>query len=413
MLKDKKELELYLEKRCEHIVFAKEISNTIMNYIYEKYAIPMGTTMDMIAQRVSLSEKTEFELFCLLDAINVVDNDDKNKRVKEDYLSSYFTELEITSYKKQKLESGKIKFPIRISCMQVSENQWIGATNSRFFMDLRDAQLIKYNANAQRVMKRIIKGDSILFKIMPNKLAIKSIKQLMKQEMYIPTVITLNIPYDSDTEFYYDKKENELVIKSLDAFDISDGYHRYLAMCELSDESADFNYPMEIRIINFSDEKTRQFIFQEDQKTKMAQADSRTMNINRPSNNVIDRLNEMPGFDFKGQIGRNEGSINYGALSDVIEYFYFKARKNYTNVDVINAAKDVKETLNALASYNPNYITRNLNLKELATIFYAFSKQDTATACQTIDRVLNSGELFKLRYYKMSKPMLNAIDKLL
>lgn len=411
MKKDKKELELYLEKRCEHIVFTKEISNTIMNYMYEKYAIPMGTTMDMIAQRVALSEKTEFELFCLLDAINTVDNNDKKN--KEDYLSSYFTDLEITSYKKQKLESDKIKFPIRISCMQVCENQWIGATNSQFFMNLRESQLIKYNANAQRVMKRIVKGDSILFKIMPNKLAIKAIKQLMKQGMYIPTVITLNLPYDSDAEFYYDKKEKELVIKKLDAFDISDGYHRYLAMCELADEDALFNYPMEIRIINFSDEKTRQFIFQEDQKTKMAQSDSRTMNINRPSNNVIDRLNEMSGFDFKGQIGRNEGTISYGVLSDVIEYFYFKAKKNYTNVDVINAAKDIKEKLNALASYNSNYITRNLNLKELATIFYVLGKQDTTKACQNIDKILSSGELTKMRYYNMSKPMLNAIDKLL
>jgi hypothetical protein len=413
MLKDKKELELYLEKRCEHIVFIKEISNKIMNYMYEKYAIPMGTTMDMIAQRISLSEKTEFELFCLLDAINIVDNDDKNKKIKEDYLSSYFTDLEITSYKKQKMESNKIKFPIRIGCMQVSENQWIGATNSKFFMDLRESQLLKYNVNAQRVMKRIIKGATILFKIMPNKLAINAIKLLMKQGMYIPTVITLNLPYDSDAEFYYDSKEKELVIKSLDAFDISDGYQRYLAMCELSDEDPDFTYPMEIRIINFSDEKTRQFIFQEDQKTKMAQSDSRTMNINRPSNNVIDRLNETSGFDFKGQIGRNEGTISYGILSDVIEYFYFKAKKNYTNVDVINAAKDVKEKLNALASYNPHYITRPLNLKELATIFYAFNKQDTIEACQTIDRVLNSGELIKLKYYNMSKPLINAIDKLI
>lgn len=405
MLKDRKELELFLEKISERIVFNKELCEIVMKYMFEKYNIPMGTTMDMIAQRVSLGEKTEFELFCLLDGIDHMN--------KQDRKPDYFTEIEINSYSKQVVETDVIKFPIRIKCYQVSDNQWIGASNSEFFMKLRAAQLIKYNANAQRVMKRIIKGETILFKVVPNKIAISAIKKLMFDTQYVPTTITLNMPYESDAEFYYDNKTNELVINKIETFDISDGYHRYLAMCALTDENKNFNYPMEIRIVNFTDEKTRQFIYQEDQKTKMAQTDSKAMNINRPSNSVIDRLNEMPGFDFKGQIGRNEGTINYGVLSDVIEYFYFKARRNYTNVDIINVAKDIKEKLNALASYNPNYITRSFNSKELATIFYIFSIQDIATACDTIDRIINSGALNKLKYRNMSKPLLNAIDKLL
>lgn len=403
MLKSREELETALRKASENIVFNEEVCEKIRDYVYEKYNISTGSTMDMIAQRVSLKEKTEFELFCLADGFDEITKS-KNKKI-------FFTEIEISNYTKQKLEINKIKFPIRIKCEQVARDQWIGASFSQFFMNLRRVQLIKYNANAQRVMKRVIRGESIMFKIIHNKLAIRSIKKLMKNNQYIPTSITLNIPYDSEADFYYDEKERELVIKNIEAFDISDGYHRYLAMCELTDEDPEFNYPMEIRIINFADEKSRQFIFQEDQKTKMAHSDSKTMNINRPSNIVIDRLNEMTTFDMKGQIGRNEGTISYAGLSEVIEYFYFKTNKNYTNVDIRNTAQDVKEKLNTLVEYNESYLNRPLGLNELTLIFYVFQiEENTVKACELIDANLDNAK--KIHFTVIGKKALDLIKQL-
>lgn len=404
MLKDKKELEQFLENQCELIVFNTEVCTKIREYMYEKYNIPTGTTMDMIARSI-LGSQTEFVLFCLVDGIDYAN--------KTNHKKDFFTEIEIKQYLSEKIETESIKFPIRIKCIQVSSDQWVGATNTNFFMELRRAQLIKYNANAQRVMKKIIKGESILFKLVPNKMAIKSIRSLMQKEMYIPTTITLNIPYDSDANFYYDEKEMELVIRDIEAFDISDGYHRFLAMCEESDSDDKFNYPMEIRIINFTDEKARQFIFQEDQKTKMSKANSNAMNANRPSNNVVDRLNQMSTFEFKGQIGLNEGTINYAALSDIIEYFYFRSRREYTNVDIRNVREDVKEKLNALAEYDDKYITKVLGIKELALIFYVFHKEDDLIkACKVIDDALNKNVLKGLRpINRIAKPLFNAIEE--
>ena len=404
MLKDKRELESFLEKQCENIVFDTELCTKIREYMYEKYNIPTGTTMDMIARSI-LGSQTEFVLFCLVDGIDYAN--------KTNHKKEFFTELEIKQYLTERLETEEVKFPIRIKCVQVSSDQWIGVADTNFFMKLRKAQLIKYNANAQRVMKRIIKGESILFKLVPNKLAIKSIRDLMKKTIYIPTTITLNIPYDSDASFYYDEKEMELVIKDIEAFDISDGYHRFLAMCEESDADNKFNYPMEIRIINFTDEKARQFIFQEDQKTKMAKGNSNAMNMNRPSNNVIDKLNEMSTFEFKGQIGLNDGTINYSVLSDIIEYFYFNTKKEYTNVDIRNARDDVKEKLNALAEYDNEYITKVFSVKELALIFYVFNKEKNLTkACKIIDNAFYNDILDGIRNVsRVSKPLFNAIEE--
>ena len=404
MLKDKSELESFLEKHCESIVFNTELCTKIREYMYEKYNIPTGTTMDMIARNI-LGSQTEFVLFCLVDGIDYAN--------KTNYKNEFFTELEINQFLSERLETENIKFPIRIKCIQVSSDQWVGATNTKFFMELRKAQLIKYNANAQRVMKRIIKGENILFKLVPNKMAIKSIRNLLQKGLYIPTTITLNIPYDSDASFYYDEKEMELVIKDIETFDISDGYHRFLAMCEENDADDKFNYPMEVRIINFTDEKTRQFIFQEDQKTKMAKANSNAMNTNRPSNNVVDRLNQMTTFEFKGQIGLNEGTINYAALSDIVEYFYFRDKKEYTNLDIRNVRDDVKEKLNALAEYDDRYITKVLGVKELALIFYVFNKEENLTkACKIIDNAFNNNILKGIKTInRVTKPLFNAIEE--
>lgn len=406
MLKAKEDLEVFLNQKTENIVFNTELCEKIRNYLLENYDIPTGTTMDMIAQRVSLKEKTEFILFCLLDGIDNISN--------KNYTETFFTKIEIEQYSNTKLEVDKIKFPIRIECNQVASDQWIGAVDTKFFMDLRREQLIRYNVNAQRVMKRIIKGESILFKLIPNKLAIKAIRLLMRNKQYIPTTITLNIPYASEADFYFDTKARELVIKSIKFFDISDGYHRYLAMCEEKDNDPDFNYPMEIRITNFVDEKVRQFIFQEDQKTKMTKTNSKSMDANRYSNDVVDRLNVSSTFNLKGQIGRNEGTVNYSALSDLIEYFYFKEKRTYSNMDVINTMNDVKQKLNAITEYNVTYMNAALDAKELAIIFYVFNKEsDINKACQIIDNAISSGITKNIKTNSISKAIFNTIEKLL
>lgn len=405
MLKSRQDLESFLSNRCESIVFNTELCEKIRNYMLEKYNIPTGTTMDMIARNI-LGSQTDFVLFCLVEGIDHIQ--------KTDYIKEFFTEIEIKQYKREKLEKDTVKFPIKIKCDQVAPDQWIGASNAEFFMELRRAQLIKYNANAQRVMKRIVKGENIFFKLIPNKLAIKAIRVLMQKNMYMPTTITLNIPYDSDAKFYFDEVARELVIEEIDMFDISDGYHRFLAMCEESDENINFSYPMEIRIINFTDEKTRQFIYQEDQKTKMAKDNSNAMNANRPSNNVIDKLNEMSTFEFKGQIGLNEGSINYVELSNVIEYFYFRKKKEYTNLDIRNVRDDIKTKLNALAEYDSSYITKVLGTKELALIFYVFNQESNLNkACQIIDKILKSNSLNDIKSNKITNTLFKSIDNLL
>ncbi len=63
---------------------------------------------------------------------------------------------------------------------------------------------------------------------------------------------------------------------------------------------------MEIRIVSFTEEKAKQFIYQKDQKTKMKQIDSAAMNQYSPANTVkaIRALNPFGEFLFMDKQGR-------------------------------------------------------------------------------------------------------------
>ena len=248
MLKEKRELVEYLRSRCNSLVFNQEKLNTIIAEIEAENNVPTGITMDIIAGRTVMEEDNEFLLFLICNKIN------------PDKAKEYFTENEINFYQSQQYERNEFEFPLDIQCIQVSSDQWIGAADVNFLIELRKAQLINYNTNAQRTMQRVVRGNKETYKIALNIKAIKEIRTNLAQGSFIPNTITLNMP--ETTDWTYDAKRNILTINQLSAFDISDGYHRYVAMCQLKEANTEFNYPIELRIVSFPDDKMKQFIYQ-------------------------------------------------------------------------------------------------------------------------------------------------------
>lgn len=342
MLKSKLELEAKLLKYCKQIVFNKDKTEEVKNIMFEKFNIPMGFTMDMIAQRVTLSEQNEFVLFCLSYSIYEVI---KTRNI----VKQFYTELEIKTYSELKYEVDSVEFPIKIKCVQVSNDQWIGVADVNFIMKLRDAQLINYNTNAQRTMTRVAKGKNEYYKISLNNFAVKKIRESLKDNTFIPNTITLNI--DDTNDFYYDNNKSELIINDINAFDISDGYHRYIAMCQEKDIDYDFNYPVELRITSFPEYKMKQFIFQEDQKTQMKKISSNSMNMNEPSNITLERLNDDILFEYKGQVTRNDGKIPFAELSEIVKFFYFKnTKKEEERITIKNAELELRTIFNLVSN---------------------------------------------------------------
>lgn len=310
--------------------------NSLVDKLNSKYGISFSEASDLLSQKVHISTVSDFELYAVMSVVN-------GKLIPD-----YFTPIEIKKYSTFKISEEKITFPIEFNVIQVAEDQWLGNITAKQLMLFRDTQFINYNQNTQRTMTRINHGVFESYKITLNRKAVEGIKRSFARNAYIPNTITLNLP--DDAEFDYDEMENKLIITSISHFDILDGYHRYIAISELTNNDPDFDYTMELRIVSFSEEKAKQFIWQEDQKTKMSKADSATFNQYKASNIIAQRLNSGT---LRGIVNNNGGIIDTAVLTNILDYTYLKGKQDLTRSEEISLAKKIGKDFEKLENDNP------------------------------------------------------------
>lgn len=412
MKRDRGVLEKILTDTCSHVAVNKDVCNEVYNYMKGKYNIPKGLASDLVCLRVSMSETSEFILFCIADAlINVLGGCLQ--------ITDFYTKQEIDKYSISVYKVDKIKFPLKFKMIQIKDDQWIGRIDHKVLMKLRAAQLINYNANAQRVLTKVVSGDKEIYKITLNQKAVKSINENLKNNSFVPNTLTLNIPQDEVSDYYYDSSSMELVIKNIQHFHIVDGFHRYIADCKASDENPNFDFTWELRVINFSDDKAKTFIYQEDKKTPMKRVDSNSYNMNDSANIVITRLNEDTRCNIKGLISRSGGSINFGELAELIKYFFYKevSKKENNNLFVVFLVKYLGECFNALTEFDTKYFQK-YSYKELFIViymFYIYRDRDKYEMCKVIDRMIKrQDDLDNKKFYSRipRKAMVNEVEKL-
>lgn len=388
MVKSRKDLNEHVSKIIAKTMLNKDAYQKCSLLCNSKYNIPIATASDILAFRKMPDEVSEFILFCILDCIQQV----TLYNVKT---SDFFTETEMKTYGSTKAEDDKIRFPLKFKMIQIADDQWIGRIDVKQLMKLRKAQMISYNANTQRVMQRVIIGKQTEYlKIALNKSAVNAISESFKHETYISNTITFNVNADNpNIVFTYNEATCELIFKKIQSFDITDGYHRYIAMCQLSDENPKFNYPMELRITNFSEDKANSFIFQEDQKTKMRKVDSDSFNMNDTANIITKRINENADCLMKGMLNRNGGQIDYGEFSKIVEYFYLKGiKKEEERAESIKIVQDIIESANLFFTKYNTYLSHKFSFKETLVMLYVFRKyygaEDKSGLAENTDRMI-------------------------
>lgn len=346
-----------LNERIMSLISKTEERRKLYSSLEEKFEMPISLTADICAGRELISEHNDFVAFCMLSGLT------------PDEVGKYFTDDEIKMFSAEKFEKPEFELPLVFKNMvQISQDQWIGRITAKELMALKEAQVIKYNENTQRTMKRIVRGESRYYKIALNEKSVREIKEALESGIYISDDITLNMPVET-TEFTYNK--GNITISELDKLDIIDGYHRYIAISRAMLENEDFDYPMELRLVNYSEEKAKQLIYQKDQKTKMRQVDSAALNQYNPANIVIDQLNSDPGSNIQGMVARNGGKINQADLSAFIHAFYFPTGKA-TRKDILEVKKDLQQKFNSYISSDLNLVDHVFTLKETAIIIYCF-----------------------------------------
>lgn len=361
--KSREELDIYLEEKMKMVVKPRE-KQKIFKTLLEKFNISIDISSDMLTFRRNISEFTNFQVFAMLYVLN------------KKALSRYFTENEIAAFENEKMESVQVTFPLVFNNMiKISDDQWIGRTSFQELMRMKDARLINYDENEQRTLRRVKAGDTEICKIYINNRSVKEIGEALKENRYIPDDITLNMPLEG-SEYSYSGTTLQIEKLPNNMFNIIDGYHRWVAMSNIYNFDKDFDYPMELRIVNYSTERANLFIFQKDQKNRMKKLDAVSYDPFSVSNKICQRLNEDSMSNIQGLIGRNNSLINMSSLSSMINFFFIKGtKKEEANAVTIKVKKILQDKFNYLTEQDSRYLTEKYSDKLLLAIMYLFSDE--------------------------------------
>ena len=316
---------------------------------------------------MTLSEGSDWDLFVVFDTI-MSQIPTKNK------LTTYFTETEINEYSSAKYKKPKkTGFPLKFKMIAIADDQWIGRRTARELVLIRNPCVIRYNKNIQRTMKRGYRGRTEEYRITENKKSIREIKNSMQAGTFISNTITLNIPDDVESEFKYDEDSMILTITKAKSLDIIDGFHRLVALEQAANMDKKWDYPMELRISNYSEGKGQRFVYQEDQKTKMRKIDSDSFNVEDEAVKCVSRLNEDPACNLSGQINRNEGLISLAEMAAIVQKLHFQdLGKKAARVRSVELAKELREDFNTLTEFDTKYMTERYSFPNLYIVLVAF-----------------------------------------
>ena len=397
-----------LDKHVEQLILSSdEVKNkksrrNLYDELSNHFNMSINVADEILTFKKDMSYFTPFELFCVMWFLD------------RDNLKKFFTENEITALSTEKFEKKVAKFPLVFHNMvQIADDQFIGKTTLLELMALRAGRLFNYDENEQRALKRVKFGNTEIFKPFVNKKSVDDIQAAMLDGRYVPDPITLNMPEGTDFSF----SGNTLTVNSLPngMFNLDDGFHRTLAMARIHDFNPEFDYPMELRIVNFSGSKANDFIFQQDQKNQMKKIVSYTYDTSAIPNKVIDRLNRDPGCNIQGMIGRNNAKINSAVLAKLIAYFFVdkKIKKENEMSEVIRIKTDLLSKFNLITEQDRGFLGKYSDERlfiTMAVFASDISPDKYAEAIEKIEGNLTSEEIKYLNISSAGTIRKKAID---
>lgn len=411
MKKSREELNKHLEQMIVKYVSDYDIQAKLMEECYKRYDYPFFRTQTILKMEASSAELSDIEIFYVLDCLQAIN---KYAKIK---LEDYFTDIEIREYSKIKYRSNKVNFPLKISMKQVNDNQWIGTISAQELVKWRGS-ILKYNKNIQRRLTTVIRGNQSYEKVTLNISAVNSMVELFKNNKFIPNAITLNIDADT-TQFYYDKDKELLVIEETDRLDITDGYHRLVALSKVIEEDPGFDYTMELRITCFSEEVASQFIWQEEQKTSLPKKMVKSYNMDDVANKITKRINESSSCNLSGNIMRG-GLVEFSIFSEMIDHCFIKLLSDKDKATAIaTLPKDIIACINAITESEPQLITKKFKSIEVYALVYtckAFFGKDKSGAYDMFTKLSKanySNEEKKIFAFSRDKDIIKIFDKII
>lgn len=403
----------YMIKRdqCEDLIIETASKNMHRRAFVRMVAYTMQLNHSIMPGRTNqllngtkkyLDSATDEELLWLALAIEGALND-------PGLFKDYFTSKEYGMYSnsRAKIEDEEI-YPVEFpNTLEIGANQWVTVININQLYDLYKKQLINYNKNTQRPLKRTERNGLVEYKIYLNNKSVKEIENLMQENRFIPNTLTFNVNLNNPNNVSV-YKNGTFQLQS-GSFDIVDGFHRYkaLILCKMGDPS--FNYNMILNIMRFDEEMASQFIAQEDNRNKISKRIINTMDSTNLINVVIQNLNSDGRSYIRGQIGRtNTDRINSVWLFEIIDSCYEIKDMRYA----AQITKYLRNIFNALVEDDVleyDYLTLAIIIK-VSSMY-----QDESVAIPKIESTLRLKHHLDSDFSgtkKVTKSLLDAIGKL-
>ena len=301
------------------------------------------------------------------------------KEVQPALVDEFFSSREIKNFDKEQYVEADSVLPLKLNALPLGDDQWLTVMSVQELMRLRQQSLLHYNADTQRALRVMVKGGDVIYEPYTNPKAVKQMSQLLADKMFIPNVITLNIS-ETDEFADFEYKNGILEITNISAFDMVDGYNRFKAFENVYDKDNSFDYMIGVMITNFSVDKARRFIHQEDQKTKMRRVDSHGFNQSDDYNILLERINGDTKCNLHGEINSGSGNIRFGIASFAMRIGNKHAK--LTKKQVVEYTKQFVDTLNEITEERTELLDRRWLDYEISTVFFCLP---TFNARQILD----------------------------
>jgi hypothetical protein len=417
-MKDDKALREVLQTKIAQIkaeypkIVIKEISQTMAN----TYNVKHGLSIDIINGIYPIENLTYDMLYKLMKSIHTLTASRFMTLDSSDlYAPSYFTDIEIEEFEKPVPEE-EDNFDIVIK-------DWHETTMDQYrvihiFTDInekirwRNYNKLRFNPETQRDLIEIkSQKGTIVKKLDINRKAVNNMKELMIKGLYFPVPCIININPDKCEEPVI-IRGNTLTIPKENHIDLIEGFHNYIAECEVKDENPDWNFPCELKLMFLDIDRCNDFINQMDQKTHFREPQKARIDTQSQENFIIDRLNSNSKYHLVGTIDKDMRVYLY----KIIKYI-FEVQDRKQAVDIFEHLKD-----------NLNYIIENTDHYNIAfnkTEFFVYlmmikSSIDSNIDFESIYRKIDINSIFeefKIRnapsasYYAKLKSIINEVIK--
>lgn len=379
MKKSRDSLDKFLEVILNKYITSSKIEADVIRICKEEYNLPEFRTRTIISNDASTAELREIEIYWILTAIKKVN---KNADIN---VGDYFTDIEIENYNKAKFQEPGIKFPIVLEACQVNDNQWITTIDVATLIKWRSS-LMRYNKEIQRRLETVNSNGITYEKISLNTSSVKKMVKLFENKEFVPNVITLNIP-ELESDFTYDKANRLLIINSIDHFDMTDGYHRLVALSKVLERNPFFSFTMELRITHFSEVGASFFIWQEEQRTPLPKKDVASYNLNSMENVITRRIADSTSCNLYGMIKRG-GQVDFATFSGMVKELYVSKGIEQKMATTVMICNDLIKGINAITETHTDLLNGKMDISTIRIMVYCchkYYKQDKADLPELFD----------------------------